>query len=50
MLGRIHDCCINDAACDKVDQVLWHVNVDAQGNVSQRPAHPEHPIEQKRLP
>lgn len=50
MLRRIHNRCINDAARDKVDQILWHVNVDAQGNVSQRFAHPEHPIEQKRLP
>jgi hypothetical protein len=50
VLRRIHNRDVDQSGGDLIDKISRDVNVNAQGDISQRSAQPEDPIEQKRWP
>ncbi|BCG97968.1 hypothetical protein MesoLj131a_68320 (plasmid) [Mesorhizobium sp. 131-2-1] len=49
MLGRIHDCHVDEPGRDLIDQILWHIDMDMKRDIGKGSTHPSNPVEQKGL-
>ena len=49
MLGRIHDCHVDEPGCDLIDQILRHIDVYPKCDIRKGSTHPSNPVKQKGL-